>query len=245
MLKELEDYDGFPKALRRWQMDFIGTAVVWAKIYKPLTPMLQELLASNNCKTIQDLCSGSGVPAIYLQQHIKSGVPLLLTDKYPYTAFTNQADVRYATNSIDVTALQPQQYIGYTMFNAFHHFSSAQQVAIVQKMVSARASFLFAEILEPTIFVAIKIVITTTVLQWLAAPFIKPFSLSRLFFTCIIPVNLVTVTYDGIVSILKSKTVKQYNDLVSGLAADNYTITVQKVKTVGGNIVYIKGSTIN
>jgi hypothetical protein len=44
-------------------------------------------------------------------------------------------------------------------------------------------------------------------------PFIRPLSLRRIFFTYILPVNLITITYDGIISVLKSRTADQYRSL--------------------------------
>jgi hypothetical protein len=44
-------------------------------------------------------------------------------------------------------------------------------------------------------------------------PFIRPFSLKRMIFTYIIPINIITITFDGIVSVLKSRSVKQYQGL--------------------------------
>ena len=245
MLKELEDYNWFPKILRRWQMEFIGTIAIWTKLYRPLTPILQQMILENKIISLQDLCSGSGIPAMYIHRQLAIPLPMLLTDKYPNENFVNKPPVIYSFHSVDILTIQPVENICYTMFNAFHHFTAVQQNEAVKKMAANNTPFLIAEILEPGIINGIKIFFTTTLLQLLTAPFVKPFSLARLFFTYIIPVNLFTVTYDGIISVIKSKTANQYSEALKNISTPAYTISIKTINNFKGNLVYIKGEPIN
>ncbi len=245
MLKELEDYNWFPAILRRWQMEFIGTVANYTQLYKPLVPVIDEMIIENNITALQDTCSGSGMPAVYIQQQLAVCLPMQLTDKFPDKNFKNTSQVMYSPYETDIVTMQPQQNILYTMFNAFHHFSAAQQKQIVQNFATHKTSFVIAEILEPGFINVVKIFLTGTVGQLLLAPFIKPFSFARLFFTYIVPVNLFTVTYDGIISVYKSKTVKQYEALLPDILNQQYHLSVHTIKNFKGNLVYIKGSTIN
>jgi len=240
-MKELEDYNWFPAALRRWQMEFIGSVAVWTKLYKPIATLLDKMIAENKIIALQDTCSGSGVPALYVHQQLHNKIPLLLTDKYPVLSFENKSSVSYSVNSVDALKMQPVDGLCYTMYNSFHHFTNEQQQSFINKLAAANAPFLVAEILEPGIINVVKIFLTGMVLQLFIAPFIKPMSFGRLFFTYIIPVNLFTVTYDGIISVLKSKTVQQYKTLLKNSSTQNFTITVNNIKNWKGNVVYIKG----
>lgn len=244
-MKELEDYNWFPKKLRRWQLEFVGNISVWSKLYKPLVPVIDKMLGDDQVTTLQDCCSGSGLPALYIHQQLHSKTTLLLTDKYPDENFVNTPRVVYSKENIDVLQMRTVEIALYTMFNAFHHFNEVQQKAIVGKMIRTNSPFIIAEILEPGLLNAIKIFFTGTLIQLVTAVFIKPFSFARLFFTYIIPVNLFTVTYDGIISVLRSKTEKQYRELVNGLASNNFAITVHKINNWKGNLVYIKGEPVN
>jgi len=245
MIKELEDYKWFPAILRRWQTEFIGHMVLWGKFYKPLVPVLNQMIENNNISALQDCCSGSGIPAVYVHNHLSASLPLLLTDKYPDTPYENKQQVIYSVHSVDILEIQLAENTCYTMYNAFHHFSAAEQKSIVQKFTTSNTPFLIAEILHPGLLTLIKIIFTTTIVQLLAVPFIKPFSFLRLFFTYIIPVNLFTVTYDGIISVLKSKTATQYNELLKNISGRSYAITVNAINNWKGNLVYIKGVPIN
>jgi hypothetical protein len=57
----------------------------------------------------------------------------------------------------------------------------------------------------------------TTIGVLLFSPFIKPFSWQRLFFTYIIPINIITISFDGIISVLKSRSFNAYKKLYSGV----------------------------
>lgn len=243
MLKELEDHDWFPATLRRWQMDFIGNVAVWTQLYKPLVPVLDKLIADNTSTRLQDVCSGSGMPAIFIHNKLNNKIPMLLTDKYPVSA-RSDSRVAYANDPVDINELQPSADTVYTMYNAFHHFSTGQQNELVEKFSRNKTPFLFAEVLEPGVFRIIKIFFTGTIGQLLAAPFVKPFSLARLFFTYIIPVNLFTVTYDGIISVIRSKTVDQYATQFATISTFSFKISVSRLNNWKGNVVYIKGELI-
>ncbi len=245
MIKELEDYTWFPKVFRKWQLQFVGNISVWTRLYNPLATVLQQMIEENKLVALQDVCSGSGEPAVNMQQQLKATIPVLLTDKFPDSAFTNQQGIFYAANAVDVMELQPVENTGYTMFNAFHHFSTAQQKALLQKMADNKAPVLIAEILEPGVLNVVKIIFTATIVQLLTAPFVKPFSLQRLLFTYIIPVNLFTVAFDGVISVVRSKTAAQYKEALQSVSTQSYNITVNTINNWKGNVVYIKGEPTN
>jgi hypothetical protein len=245
MLKELEDYKWFPATLRRWQMDYIGNISKWLNLYKPLLPVIECMLKRNEVELLQDTCSGNGFAAMYVKDHLKIKLHLLLSDKYPDSGFENLPGIEYALHPLDLLALKPVEKVLYTMFNAFHHFTDIQQAQIYNKMADNNCPFLFVEILEPGFINLCKIIFTTTILQLLLVPFVKPFSWLRLLFTYIIPLNLFTICWDGIISVLKSKPVMKYEEQFKNLATGSFTVTVNKISNWKGNIIYIKGEPAN
>jgi hypothetical protein len=240
MMKELEDYNWFPASLRRFQTDFIGSMVQWTHLYRPLVPSLQELAQQPPINRIQDLCSGSGLPALYLHRRLQNPPPLVLSDKFP-SSVKGMKNVVYLQTPLDVLDFKPEPGVCYTMFNSFHHFNKEEQQAIVQNMKDAGAAFIFAEILEPGPLTFIKIFITGTLAQALVAPFIKPFLWKRLLFTWILPVNLVTVTIDGLISVIKSRTATQYRRLLGAMATPKYNITIQRKWGWQSALIFIQG----
>ena len=241
MIKELEDYNWFPKIFRRFQQEYIGSIIIWTRFYQPLVPVIRLLLNENNVNTVQDLCSGSGMPAICMQRQLGGHGKTILSDKFPEPTFQDDAAVAYLKLEVDVLQLKPEQNICYTMYNAFHHFTDMEKQGLVQKMQATGAPFIIAEVLEPGLLTMLKIILTTTAVQLLTAPFVRPFSLLRLLFTYIIPVNVFTVTYDGIISVLKSRSVKQYQILLQEMGNEIYKITVHRYAGWKGAVICIKG----
>lgn len=210
-MKELEDFYWFPAVLRNFQTDFIGFVVERFNVYDVFIQHLKTMRLSKLPMT--DLCSGSGEPAIGIYRKSKCFSRLKLTDKFPSVLSMNDDEIYYDMQIADVLEMEFQPGTYYTMFNAFHHFSDQEKVMIAQEIQNSGSSAFIVEILEPSAFCLLKIFFTTTIGTLVLTPFIRPFSLKRLFFTYIIPINLITITFDGIVSVLKSRSVKQYHDL--------------------------------
>lgn len=209
-MKELEDYPWFPSLLRQYQMDFIGFMVCTFNIYKPFVQYLNSLKTNS---ILFDLCSGTGKPAIHIFKQCKKFNHLILSDKFPNT-LKDTSNIIYLKPSVDVLSLKFEPQNTYIMLNAFHHFSDIQQLKITEKVKENNAQLFIVEILEPSFICFIKILFATTIGVLLFTPFIKPFSLKKWLFTYIIPINIFTICFDGLVSVIKSKNNQQYQKLL-------------------------------
>jgi hypothetical protein len=239
MVKELEDYSWFPGIIRCYQAEFIGSVTTWLDIYQPIIPEVEDLVAQNHSDLIQDLCSGSGIPANYIRKYGRSLPRFILSDKYPRPFLKRE---NYLPAPVDVLNFHADTNTCYTMFNAFHHFGDDQQKEIIEKIMKARTAFLFVEILQPGLLSMLRVIITAAILQLLTAPFVKPFSLGRLFFTYIIPVNIFTVLYDGIISVFRSRSSSRYRSMFEKLSSENYKVSVDKYSSWKTTLICIKGS---
>ncbi|MGZ3866343.1 MAG: hypothetical protein ACXVC6_05895 [Bacteroidia bacterium] len=208
--KELEDYAWFPAFLRSFQTEFIGFLVKVSGVYKPFVRYMRAL--KMHPVPMFDLCSGSGEPAITIYKSAGVFSSLTLSDKFPNINF-NDRDVLYSSEKRDVNEMKFSEGICYTMFNAFHHFTDTSKLSIVEEISKRGASAYFVEILKPDMSSFLKVSFLTTVGNLILAPFVKPFSVARLFFTYLLPVNIITVLYDGIVSVFKSRSLKTYSKL--------------------------------
>lgn len=210
-MKELEDHRWFPPALRNFQTEFIGFVVTQLNVYDVFIQHIKTLNLSATSMT--DLCSGSGEPAISIFRKSNCFSCLSLSDKYPGALNIHDDKIFYEKQSTDVLEMEFKTGTCYTMFNAFHHFKDEDKLKIVQKIQRSGSPAFIVEILEPRVFCLLKVFFTTTVGCLLVTPFMLPFSLRRLFFTYLLPVNILTITFDGIVSVLKSRSVKKYQNL--------------------------------
>ena len=235
-LKELEDYPWFPSRLRKMQLEYVGWISVQLKLYKPVL----ELLSKFPSNKWTDLASGSGWPAFYLQKNASHQIHYTLSDLYPDSVSNKVKQlVEVEPESLNLIDFQPQTGKQYSIFNAFHHFTSEQQKQFIKKMKEARASCIIAEVLEPTWICFLQVTIAAFIVQPLTAWAIKPFSIARIITTYLIPIQLITVTWDGWLSVLKSKTVKQYKELLAEFADHQYSIEVKRIKQLQGNLIII------
>lgn len=222
-MKELEDYNWFPSILRNFQTDFIGFIVLKLNSYGVFIDYLKS--ASMPVQAMYDLCSGSGEPAIDIFRKSNCFSHLQLSDKYPNRFATTSPNIIYNKQSIDVLKLVFQAGTCYTMFNAFHHFSDNEKRTIASKIIDSQSTFFCVELLEPTFQCMLKVLFTTTLGSILFTPFIPPFSFKRLFFTYIIPINILSISIDGIISVLKSRSIVQYQTLFA-----EYTNSIQIIQ---------------
>lgn len=227
-IKELEDYPWFPAVLRKYQMEFIGIMVSRFHLYRKVTRIIQSDMEGSGLNQIEDLCSGSGLPAIYVHNHLSmDGLTTTLTDKFPQK-IKDQIGIYYKNETVDMNSLQafPEKY--YTLYNAFHHFTPEEQKTLVEKIIKNKSNLLIAEIVQPSFLSFLHVTLASTLGVILMCPLIQPFEWKRIFFTYIIPINLITVLTDGFISILKSKTKKQYEDWKSNLNFDQRYITINE-----------------
>ncbi|HCS19284.1 MAG TPA: hypothetical protein DIW47_01770 [Bacteroidetes bacterium] len=214
-MKELEDHSWFPPFLRNFQTEFIGFVVARFHVYEGFVQHLKTL--NLPLQPMTDLCSGSGEPAISIFRKSGCFSQLFLSDKYPNALPFKDGNTVHTILQSDVLEMEFQSGTCYTMFNAFHHFTDEDKIKIVQKMQFSGSRAFLVEVLEPTPFCLLKVFVTGTLGSLLLTPLIFPFSLRRLFFTYVFPVNILTITFDGVVSVYKSRSVKHYQKLFTGL----------------------------
>ncbi|MDP4578143.1 MAG: hypothetical protein NWR89_06435 [Schleiferiaceae bacterium] len=240
-LKELEDYSWFPPVLRKMQLEYVGWISASLAVYRPLGTIM-EGFPSNQWT---DLASGSGWPALYLKNKATNPIFFRLTDWYPHSASEEVLKhMEYDTQPLNLLNFQPEAGQQYSMFNAFHHFTTQEQKQIITKMKEAKAGFIIAEVLEPSLLSFIQVTLAALLVQPLSAWAIRPFSFLRIATTYLVPIQLATVAWDGWLSVLKSKTLAQYQDLVRGVSSSEYVIQVERIPQLRGNLIVLSAQPI-
>ena len=229
-LFELEDQTWFPKAIRDAGTDFMRFVAEVAKLYGSVVPRLGRALTATGSQEILDLCSGGAGPVISIRDALAASgctVPVTLTDKFPnrdafeYAQRRSHGRVGFIGASIDATAV-PQDLSGFrTLFSGLHHFRPSAARCILQDAVDQRRPIGVFEVTQRRLVYVLAALLLPLGL-FLSTPFIRPFRWSRIFWTYVIPVVPVFVTWDALVSCLRTYSPKELRELVDSINCEDY-----------------------
>ncbi|KTC79093.1 hypothetical protein [Legionella cherrii] len=238
-----------PDIFHDMMRDYLGF-IAKMGIYNRTYPIIEEVIEKQNCSTIIDMCTGSGVPALLLREYLMNkGYPihLVLTDKFPHQTKAQlvnneSSEVNYLIKSVDATDL-PQDLKGLrTLFASLHHFKPKQVQAILQNAVDNNQPIAALEFTERN-WLRVFLMFPGTLHLLLATPFIKPFSLSRFFWTYVIPVVPMIYFWDGLVSNLRTYSERDLRMIISKLKNNNFDWDIKKISSplMPINITYLIG----
>ncbi|TGE22893.1 NUDIX hydrolase [Hymenobacter metallicola] len=213
-LFEFEDLPWFPGVIRAGMMDYLRFMISALNTYQPIVPLLREALQATGQQRLVELGAGAGggtegVTLALRQYPELQQLRVTLTDLYPQPAAWQLLAQRNAPvidfEPVPVNALAvPPGLVGFrTIFSAFHHFSPPAAEAMLADAVRQNSGI---GVFEGAGKHWLEILLAWTVLpvaQLLITPFMRPFRLSRLFFTYVVPLIPLFTIWDGTVSILR------------------------------------------
>jgi len=229
-LFELEDQTWFPAQIRDAGTDFVRFISDVGNPYLSIVPRLKDVLIKTDSQEILDLCSGGGGPLVGIREQLVAAgceVSVTLTDKFPnlpaleYMCQRSAGGIRFLEESIDATAV-PTHLPGFrTLFASFHHFRPEVARRILQDAVDERRPIGVLEVTERSPVHLVPALLNPLIVL-LVTPFIRPFRLSRLFWTYLIPIVPLYVLWDGAVSCLRTYSPQELQELVDGLDSNDY-----------------------
>ncbi|MBC8006095.1 MAG: class I SAM-dependent methyltransferase [Verrucomicrobia bacterium] len=254
---EFEDQSWFPDVIRNYMTDYLRFLFHTFKLYQPVLPILREALIKTNNYQILDLCSGSGgaMEGVYdnLKHTLRMDVKITLTDLFPSTLIykhlsqnTNGA-ISYVARPVDATSV-PCELLGFrTLFSGFHHFDPGKATAVIKNAIESQRAIGIFDGGNRNGWMILAILVLHPILIFLCTPLIRPFRVSRLLFTYVIPVIPLCTVWDGIVSVLRLYKPKEM--LKMAMEADiaySYTWNSGMVKNkYGMGIAYLVGYPVN
>lgn len=247
-LFELEDQAWLPRPIRDAGTDHLRIMWEWGA-YQPIVRRLKEALVATGSRTIVDLCSGGGGPVVAVQRALEQAglaVDVILTDRYPnvrtyqYARERSIGRIRFIDQPVDAAAV-PEDLNGFrTMFGALHHFSQGAVRRTLQDAIAKRQPIAAFDMTRGTPPPPSMAILGNPLGVLLAAPFVRPFRWSRLFWTYLVPIVPLCLTWDAFVSGLRLHSVQGLQELVASLPPNDY------VWQVGGekfprSITYVIG----
>ena len=249
-LFEFEDQKWFPTFLRNYGTDFLQFLSNMTKMYKPIIPIIKKGLQKSKTNQIVDLCSGGGGGLIWLNSELKKNradLQIILTDFYPNIPafkFTKEKadNFEFIKTSVDARNV-PEELVGLrTQFLSLHHFKPKDAKQILQNAIDSNSSIAIFEAQERSI-PSVLAMLFSPISVLLITPLIRPFKIGRIIFTYLIPIVPLFVLWDGLVSSLRTYSVKEMNKLVADLkGTESYDWEINKVKSGPSVILYLLGT---
>jgi len=251
-LFEFTDQPWFPQILRQYVTDYLHFVIIKAGIYEPAVPILKEVIIKSGIGEITDLGSGSGGGVDLVQKKLSKEcgriINVTLTDKYPnpvlYEAMSKNSDggLRYLNESVDAMHVPGNIKSIRTLFSAFHHFKTDDAKLVINDAVENKAPICIFEGAGKTVKDFLGILLFTPLIFAIITPFMKPFKLSRLLFTYIIPIVPFATTWDGLVSILRMHTPDDMLKMAKEAGGENYVWKAGQIKGKFRNrVMYLAG----
>lgn len=249
---EIEDLSWCPDFVRNGVTDFLQSMQMVRCFYGVVIPRLRHALEESGSRCIVDLCSGAGGPWMQILQGLSSldgqSWQLMLTDKFPnhqaarHLHAEASLPVHYCPSPVDALDV-PQNMRGFrTLFGSLHHFSDDQARNILSDAVRHQEGIGVFEMTQrkPSNVISMFLL---PLFFWMLAPWIRPFSWSRLFWGYVIPVLPLVLMVDGILSCLRSFSRAELIRLVRELPESNYCWEVgeERVGCWPFSVVYVVG----
>ncbi|MEM6642400.1 MAG: class I SAM-dependent methyltransferase [Bacteroidota bacterium] len=248
-LFEIEDQLWFPSFLRDYMTDFLQFLSNKAEVYRAVVPLVREKLKESKQHTIVDLASGGGGGLRWLNETLQKDLPnlkIILTDYYPnIDAFEltqkSSDNFQFVRDSIDARDV-PESLKGFrTQFLSFHHFKPSDAEQILQNAIDANSPIAIFEAQDRSVGSFVGMLLSPIVLLFLT-PFIKPFKMSRILFTYLIPILPLCILWDGIISCFRTYSVEEMQQIIDRLKnAKSFHWEVGKKTEKNSKILFLVG----
>jgi len=254
---EIEDQDWCPKEIRDGVTNFLEFIVRKYHLYHSISPLLLNALKRNNSPCIIDLCSGAGSAWISILNKLDSALKdssniihkIILTDLFPnHEAFKHARHnfpdtIDTCFTPVDATKVNLDLKGFRTLFSSFHHFEPSKAQAILQNAVDRNEGIAIFESTQRHPLMLLYMLFTPFIVL-VATPFIRPFKLSHIALTYLIPIIPLVVMFDGIISCLRTYTVDELNDFVNSLSDNSYhwEIGVKHLPFLPIGVTYLIGT---
>lgn len=242
---EFHEQPWCPESLRDAMTDYLQFAERVGNIYHSTADLIRLGLEGSGATRVLDLCSGGSGPWLRLYEQFPD-VEIRLTDLYPNAAaFQHAAEqtngrIGYIAEPVDATDV-PAELTGFrTMFTGFHHFRPADARRVLEDSVQKGQGIGIFEITERKPG-AIAAMCLTPLMVLALVPFIRPFKVSRLLWTYLVPLMPILTPVDGIVSCLRTYSVPELEDLVRSLDTFEWHVGARKEGNAPARLTYLVG----
>ena len=241
-LIEIHEQVWCPAVIRDCATDYLQYVIHATNAYEPIAERLKDAVARTEATRIVDLCSGGGGPWLRLEQTLATccpGLEIYLTDLYRNVSASQRLSfdsvggrIKSYPDMVNALCVPPELAGFRTLFSSFHHFKPAEARALLRDAVASCSGIGIFEGTQRRPIVMLGMLLTP-LLVWLITPLIRPFRWERLLWTYLLPVVPLVVLFDGIVSCLRTYTVKELVAFTAELSGSGYEWEVGEARVQG------------
>jgi len=150
------------------------------------------------------------------------------------------AGISFSDAPVDVLDV-PEGMSGFrTLFSSFHHFRPDDARKILGDAVAKGEGIAVVEATHRSL-VGILPMFHVPLIVWLVTPFIRPFRVSRLFWTYLVPLAPLIIGFDGIVSCLRTYSAGEMLELADKVGVEVNTCKAAAIRGKGMRMSYSVG----
>lgn len=227
-LMELADLGWWPRLLHEYMTDYLRHVNDLTDGMAAAGPVLRELASATGERHIVDLGSGGGGPWGRLLEHLPADEieGVVLTDRVPSAAglagmAAREERLSAAADPVDAEAVPAHLTGTRTLFNMFHHFRPADARAVLTDACRNGRPVAVFEAMQRHVGFLLIAPLAIPAAVFLLTPGIRPFRISRLVLTYLLPVLPLAILFDGIVSALRVYSPDELERLVAGIDCDD------------------------
>ena len=128
------------------------------------------------------------------------------------------------------------------MFTAIHHFQPDQVKEILKNAINNKKPIAIFDGGDKNLLPILAILLIHPIIIFICSPFFKPFKISRLLFTYIVPLIPICTIWDGLVSILRLYQPNDLKKFVKEIDSTTYHWEIGKAKhKLGFRVTYLLG----
>jgi hypothetical protein len=233
-LFEWEDQAWFPASLRSAMTSYLVAAYGFTPLPKLWAERLAMFMRGGEAANIVDLGSGSGGPISQVVNELGERgftVRVTLTDLYPHTngaqfapllANDERNEIMYWAQPVDAAEV-PSSLRGIrTMFTSFHHLPPQKAKEVLRDAFEHRQTICIFESSSRTPSAIVSMLLVPLLVLLLTAK-IRPVSWVQIAFTYLVPILPLLIFWDGVVSQLRTYSVKELDEFTSGFRSPDYS----------------------
>lgn len=251
-LFEIHEQPWFPRSLRQLFQESLGLGLRTYKVYGSAREEFIAYLRRLRPAAILDLCTGSGTSAVELLESIRPSLPdaehltLHLSDLYPSPEIlaryqdTHGASVRYLSEPVDIFRVPENVPRIWTMFTALHHFRPEEVRQLLLNAATRADGIAIFEGTSREWFSIITPALSFLPCMIMTAFVLRPFRLRNVLFSLFLPIIPFVMSFDGVVSGLRSYTTEELQQIVDGLDTPGFRWEVRTLRK-GVPVTYVFG----